>query len=100
MVCYNLRQETNLMSRQELHDLLVELEQKRGELDPVSSEQNHRLDELIESLEQQKLYPDDFDQYTALATKLKEMMLEYETGHPTFAAVLKSISQVLNNFKA
>ena len=88
------------MSRQELHDLLVELELKRSQLDPVSSEQNHRLDELIESLEQQKLYPDDFDQYTALVTQVKEIMLEYENQHPAFAAVLKSISQVLNNFRA
>ncbi len=88
------------MSRRELHDLLVELELKRSQLDPVSSEQNHRLDELIESLEQQKLYPDDFDQHTALVTQLKEIMLEYENQHPALTAVLKSISQVLQNFKA
>jgi len=87
------------MSRQELHDLLVELEKQREQLDPVSSEQNHRLDGLIESLEQQKLYPEDFDQYT-LTTQVKEILLEYENQHPAFAAVLKSISQVLQNFRA
>jgi len=88
------------MSRQELHDLLVELEKQREQLDPVSSEQNHRLDGLIESLEQQKLYPEDFDQYTTLTTQVKEILLEYENQHPAFAAVLKSISQVLQNFRA
>lgn len=88
------------MSQQELHDLLVELEHQRRQLDPISSEQNHRLDDLIESLEQQKLYPDDFDQYSALGTQVSDLLIEYENEHPAFAVVLKSISQVLNNFKA
>ena len=88
------------MSQQELHDLLVQLEHQRQQLDPISSEQNHRLDDLIESLEQQKLYPDDFDQYSALGTQLNDLLIEYENQHPAFALVLKSISQVLNNFKA
>ena len=88
------------MSRQELHDLLVQLEQQRQQLDPISSEQNHRLDDLIESLEQQKLYPNDFDQYSALGTQISDLLIEYENQHPALAIVLKSISQVLNNFKA
>ena len=88
------------MSQQELHDLLVQLEHQRQQLDPISSEQNHRLDDLIESLEQQKLYPDDFDQYSALGTQVNDLLIDYENQHPAFALVLKSISQVLNNFKA
>lgn len=88
------------MSTQQLHDMLVELEKQRQQLDPVMTEQNHRLDELIESLEQQKLYPDDFDQYAALDTQINQLISEYENNHPTFSAVLKSISQVLNNFRA
>ena len=88
------------MSRQELHDLLVQLEQERQQHDPVSSEKNHRLDELIESLEQQKLYPEDFDQYSALSNQIKEYLIEYENQHPAISAVLKSISQVLHNFRA
>lgn len=87
------------MSQQELHDLLVKLEHQRRQLDPISSEQNHRLDDLIESLEQQKLYPDDFDQYSALGSQISDLLIEYESEHPAFAVVLKSISQVLNNFK-
>jgi len=88
------------MSQQELHDLLVQLEHQRKQLDPISSEQNHRLDDLIESLEQQKLYPDDFDQYSALGTEISDFLIEYESQHPALAVVLKSISQILNNFKA
>lgn len=88
------------MGNEQLHDLLVELEKQRRQLDPVVVEQNHRLDELIESLEQQKIYPDDYDQYTALDSQVSQLIDEYEQNHPTFAAVLKSISQVLNNFRA
>ncbi len=87
------------MSRQELHDLLAQLEQERNLLDPVNQEQHQRLDELVESLEQQKVYPDDFDQYSVLATQVSEMVAEYEANHPSVAAVLNGIARVLENFK-
>ncbi len=87
------------MSQQELHDLLVKLEHQRKQLDPISVEQNHRLDDLIASLEQQKLYPDEFDQYSALVTEISDFLIEYGKQHPALAVVLKSISQVLNNFR-
>ncbi len=88
------------MSSQELHDLLVKLEQERNQLDPVHQEQHQRLDELVESLEQQKLYPDDFDQFSALASQVSEMVNDFEANHPSVAAVLEGISRVLQNFKA
>ena len=87
------------MSSQELHDLLVQLEQERNQLDPVLQEQNLRLEQLVESLEQQKLYPEDFDQFSALSTQVSEMVTEFESNHPSVAAVLESISRVLQNFK-
>ncbi len=87
------------MSQHELHDLLVKLEHQRKQLDPISVEQNHRLDDLIASLEQQKLYPDEFDQYSALVTEISDFLIEYENQHPALAVVLKSISQLLNNFR-
>ncbi len=87
------------MSQQELHDLLVKLEHQRKQLDPISVEQNHRLDDLIASLEQQKLYPDEFDQYSTLVTEISDFLIEYENQHPALAVVLKSISQLLNNFR-
>lgn len=87
------------MSSQELHDLLVQLEQERNQLDPVYQEQHQRLEELVESLEQQKLYPDDFDQFSALSSQVSEMVSDFETNHPSVAAVLDGISRVLQNFK-
>lgn len=87
------------MSRQELHDLLAQLEQERNLLDPVNQEQHQRLDELVESLEQQKVYPGDFDQYSVLASQVSEMVAEYEANHPSVAAVLNGIARVLQNFK-
>lgn len=87
------------MSSQELHDLLVQLEQERNQLDPVYQEQHQRLEELVESLEQQKLYPDDFDQFSALSSQVSEMVSDFEANHPSVAAVLDGISRVLQNFK-
>ncbi|MGI9316423.1 MAG: DUF4404 family protein [bacterium] len=88
------------MSSQELHDLLVQLEQERNQLDPVHQEQHQRLDQLVESLEQQKLYPEDFDQFSALSTQVNEMVNDFETNHPSVAAVLEGLSRVLQSFKA
>ena len=87
------------MSQQELHDLLVQLEHERQQFDVVDGEQNHRLDEIIESLEQQKLYPEDFDQYSVLFSSIHDAVSEYESQHPSVANVLNSIAQVLRNFK-
>jgi septal ring factor EnvC (AmiA/AmiB activator) len=87
------------LSSQELHDLLVQLEQERNQLDPVYQEQHQRLEELVESLEQQKLYPDDFDQFSALSSQVSEMVSDFEANHPSVAAVLDGISRVLQNFK-
>ena len=87
------------MSSQELHDLLVQLENERKQFDIVDQEQRQRLDEIIESLEQQKLYPDNFDHYSALSSQIKELVLEYENQHPALTHVLSSIAEVLRNFK-
>jgi uncharacterized protein involved in exopolysaccharide biosynthesis len=87
------------MSSQELHDLLVQLENERKQFDIVDQEQRQRLDEIIESLEQQKLYPDNFDHYSALSSQIQELVLDYESQHPSLTNVLSSIAEVLRNFK-
>jgi len=87
------------MSRQELHDLLSQLKQERISGDIVESEHQQRLDEIIESLEQQKLYPDTFDQYSSLDQQIRELVRNYEAEHPTVQAILNSVQQVLNSFK-
>lgn len=88
------------MSHTQLHDLLSELEKERDELGFVETEKNHRLDSLIEALEQQKLYPEEFDQYSTLQVQVEALIDDFEEQNPTFAAVLSSISQVLHNFRS
>ena len=87
------------MSQEKLHDLMVQLREQRSGTDIVDSEYNQRLDEIIESLEQQKLLPDTFDQYSSLSEQVKMLIQDYETEHPTFKAVLSGIQQVLNSFR-
>ena len=87
------------MSRQELHDLLAQLKQQRHSVDWVDSEHQQRLDEIVESLEQQKLYPDAFDQYSGLNQQIKDLVLDYEAAHPAISKILSSLQQLLHNFK-
>ncbi|MBT8115365.1 MAG: DUF4404 family protein [Arenicella sp.] len=88
------------MSKQGLHDLLAELKEHRSGADLVDSEHQQRLDEIVESLEQQRLYPDTFDQYSTLIEQVKLLMLDFQSEHPKISAVLNSVHRVLNNFKS
>ena len=88
------------MSKQELHDLLLKLENERKQFDVIDQEQRQRLETIVESLEQQQLYPDAFDQYSTLQTQLDDAILEFENLHPSIASVLNNIARVLNSFKA
>ncbi len=88
------------MSRQKLHDLLAQLKQQRHCVDLIDSEYQQRLDEIVESLEQQKLYPDAFDQYSGLNQQIKGLMVDYEAAHPTISNLLSSLQQLLHNFKS
>ena len=87
------------MSRQELHDHLAQLKAERDKLDVVDSEYRQRLDEIIESLEQQKLFPDTFDQYSTLASQIRDLVIEYEAEHPKTKAVLDGIQEIIQNFR-
>lgn len=87
------------MSNQELHDFLAQLKEQNHGTDLVDSEYQQRLDEIVESLEQQQLYPDTFDQYSALSEQVKGLMEDYEAEHPLIRSLLDGIHQILNNFR-
>ena len=88
------------MSNQQLHDFLTQLKEQRHGTDLVDSEYQQRLDEIVESLEQQQLYPDTFDQYSALAEQVKALMVSYEAEHPVIGSLLDGIHRILNNFRS
>lgn len=88
------------MSSRELHDLLSQLEHQRSNLDQVDHEQHRRIDELITSLERQLVEPVDAEENAAISTRVTELVTEYESDHPTMAAVLNGIGRVLQNFRA
>ncbi len=87
------------MSSQELHDLLEKLKAERETGDLIDSEYKQRLDEIIESLEQQKLDPGAFDQYSNLGDQIQQLLEEFESRHPAAQIVLSGIKQVLQSFK-
>jgi len=87
------------MSSQQLHDLLGQLKLERENGDMVDSEYQLRLDEIIESLEQQKMYPEAFDQYSGLGDQVRALFEDMESKHPSIRALLDGISEVLQNFR-
>ena len=87
------------MSSKDLHDLLDRLKLERENSDMVDGEYQLRLDEIIESLEQQKLYPESFDQYSTLSDQVKELFVDLEAKHPSIHSVLDGIHDVLLNFR-
>ncbi len=87
------------MSSQQLHDLLSQLKLERENSDMVGSEYQLRLDEIIESLEQQKLYPDSFDQYSGLGDQVRKLFEDLESQHPSIRILLDGIHELLQNFR-
>jgi len=86
------------MSKAGLHDLLAQLKQERTSADIVDGEYQQLLDEIVESLEQQQLYPDSFDQYSSLTEQVKNIVIGYQEEHPEIKRVLNSVHQLLVNF--
>jgi len=87
------------MSNQDLHDFLTQLKEQRKGTGMVDTEYQNRLDEIVESLEQQVLYPDTFDQYSALAEQVSGLMVDFEAEHPVIGSLLDGIHRLLNNFR-
>ncbi|NND81754.1 MAG: DUF4404 family protein [Gammaproteobacteria bacterium] len=87
------------MSENELHDLLAELKEQRSGADLVDAEYQQRLDDIVESLEQQRLYPDTFDQYSVLSEQIQGLLDDYREDHPTIDSLLDGITRLLANFR-
>ena len=87
------------MSKEKLHDLLAQLKEQRNSADLVDGEYRQCLDEIVESLEQQELYPDSFDQYSNLSEQVRGIVLDYGREHPAIRSILEGIHQLLNNFR-
>ena len=87
------------MSSQQLHDLLSQLKLERENGDMVDSEYQLRLDEIIESLEQQKMYPEAFDQYSRLGDQVRTLFEDMESHHPSIRVLLDGIHELLQNFR-
>ncbi len=87
------------MSNQDLHDFLTQLKEQRKGSGIVDTEYQNRLDEIVESLEQQALYPDTFDQHSALAEQVSGLMVDFEAEHPVIGSLLSGIHRLLNNFQ-
>lgn len=86
------------MSQQKLVELFKQIDTHR-DASLLESEKSNQLNEIIESLEQQQVNPDAFDQYSTLSDNLSEVANEYAQEHPELSKVLTMINEILVNFR-
>ena len=82
-----------------LHDYLAQLKAERDQATIEDDEYKMRLDEIVEALEEQALYPDSAENNSMLSDQVRNLVLDYESEHPTIRVILNSLHDVLQNFR-
>ena len=87
------------MTARDLHDHLAKLKSERDQATMEDDEYKMRLDDIVEALEEQALYPESADQNSLLSDQVRDLVLDYETEHPAIRVILNSIHDLLQNFR-
>ena len=87
------------MTGTELHDHLAQLKAERAQTTIEDGEYQMRLDEIVEALEEQVLYPDSVDRNSMLSDRVRNLVLDYESEHPAIRVILNSLHDLLQNFR-
>ncbi|MBX2869519.1 MAG: hypothetical protein KTR18_12630 [Acidiferrobacterales bacterium] len=85
------------MSQEQLHKLLDQLKEEHAGIEMLEQEYRSKLDAFLESLEQQKLYPEEFDQFSTLESQARELAAGYASQFPKTSALFISIAKTLEN---
>ena len=88
------------MKESVLHDHLVKLKAERDQATIEDDEYKMRLDDIVEALEEQALYPDSAENNSMLSDQIRNLVLDYESDHPTIRVILNSLHDVLQNFRS
>ena len=89
-----------MMKASAVHDHLASLKAERDQATIEDDEYRMRLDEIVEALEEQALYPDSAERNSMLSDQIRNMVLDYESEHPTIRVILNSLHDVLQNFRS
>jgi seryl-tRNA synthetase len=85
------------MSEQKLHEALLELKAKLGELDLNDAEARRKLQSLIRDIQNSIDQPGNAERHHTLLQDVRDALEHFEVEHPTLTAVLNDLMMTLSN---
>lgn len=85
------------MSEQKLHETLLELKARLGEMDLDDAEARRKLQTLVKDIQSSLDSPGDAEGRHTLVENLRDAVEHFEVEHPTLTAVLNDLMMALSN---
>ena len=86
-----------MINETQLTQALEKLRLEIAALDTADEESRHKLERLVEDLEQKLENPEDTEFHEDLTDRLKDSMLEFEVSHPRLTSIMNDIMVKLIN---
>jgi hypothetical protein len=86
-----------MINETQLTQALEKLRREIGALDTADEASRHKLEQLVEDLEQKLENPEDRELHEDLADRLRDSMLELEVSHPRLTSIMNDIMMKLSN---
>ena len=86
-----------MINETQLTQALEKLRREIGALDTADEASRHKLEQLVEDLEQKLENPEDSELHEDLADRLRDSMLELEVSHPRLTSIMNDIMMKLSN---
>ena len=86
-----------MINETQLTQALEKLRREIGALDTADEASRHKLEQLVEDLEQKLENPEDSELHEDLADRFRDSMLELEVSHPRLTSIMNDIMMKLSN---
>ena len=86
-----------MINETQLTQALEKLRLEIGALDTADEESRHKLEQLVQDLEQKLENPEDTELHEDLADRLRDSMLEFEVSYPRLTSIMNDIMMKLSN---
>lgn len=86
-----------MINETQLTQALEKLRLEIGALDTADEESRHKLEQLVQDLEQKLENPEDTELHEDLSDRLRDSMLEFEVSYPRLTSIMNDIMMKLSN---
>ena len=86
-----------MINETQLTQALEKLRREIGALDTADEESRHKLEQLVQDLEQKLENPEDTELHEDLSDRLRDSMLEFEVSYPRLTSIMNDIMMKLSN---